>query len=401
MKLPDDSIGISDILDYRECPQRFAYDMRRHQPMPERFALEPDEKDVPPENESYASAYGSATHDAIEVVENTACSDEEAIDAIWPKYQHWLEPDDADRIKHDLETWRTRTATGYRLIGTELELRTPLFVHDGQMIYFRGRVDVLYQSIQNPELFLSRDYKTSRWPKSEAEVHKDIQQWSYNFLLHDYYPEIGKLVQQYDQLRFGSIPTQKSEVQRRQIKTWLIRQVKAILNDTRWKPKANDKCQFCPLMKDCRVTHRATDWWKNRLLALAAQEKVGRKIVVQLTEEHMGFETYVDILPRAKEAQKVMERYIAAVEGVLKEMPQGRREELGYGLTKPKQLDKFPPDALRQIAQMQGDDIFQIASITKTAINEFYGEDSDEAKRIIALAVKKESAPSLKASKRG
>src|SRR3954470_15420536 len=120
MKLPNNEVGISDIIDYRECPQRFAFSMRRHDDMPERFKLEDGEKADPPERESYASSYGSAIHDVIEYVEHNQCGDQEAIDAIWPKYQHWLEPDDADRMRVDLETYRSRVSTGYRLIGTEI-----------------------------------------------------------------------------------------------------------------------------------------------------------------------------------------------------------------------------------------------------------------------------------------
>jgi hypothetical protein len=396
MKLPNNEVGISDILRYRECPQRFGFDMRRHNPMPERWALEPGEKDDSPFRQSYAASYGSAAHDCIEYVEQHECSDEEAIDAVWPRYQEWLEPGDADRLKVDLEVYRSRVSTGYRLIGTEIEMRAPLFTHEGVVIYFRGRIDVLYQHIDNGAIFLSRDYKSGRWPKSEQEVHEDVQQWAYNWLTHENYPECVTLVQQYDQLRFGSIPTRKSAQQRAQIKAWLIRQVKAILEDTTLKPKPNNWCYLCPLMLDCRVTHQAPDWWINRLAALAPEKKVGRKMVVQLTTEHGGFDIYTDILPRVKDARKVMERFEAAVEGVLKEMPDERRDELGYTLAKPRTLDVFGPDELRRIHAMMGDDFFQLASISKKALNEFYGEDSNEAKQILALAGKKQTSPPLK-----
>jgi hypothetical protein len=162
MKLPNDEIGISDILQYRDCPERFAYQMRRHTPLPERFALYAGEKDNPDEADSYATSYGSAVHDAIEVVENTQCSDEDAIAAVWANYSHWLEPGDTDRMKADLETYRTRTDTGLRLVGTELELRMPLLKHEDRTIYFRGRIDVLYQRLDNPAVFISRDYKSGR-----------------------------------------------------------------------------------------------------------------------------------------------------------------------------------------------------------------------------------------------
>lgn len=384
MKLPNSEVGISDILQYRDCPQKFALDMRRH------------EGEENPFRESYAASYGSAIHDVIEYVENNQCGDQEAIDAVWPKYQHWLEPADADRMAVDLETYRSRVSTGYRLIGTELEMRTPLFVHNGEQIFFRGRVDVLYQHITSPAVFLTRDYKSSRWPRSEKEVQEDIQQWAYNWLVHENYPECERLTQQYDQLRFGSIPTTKTPRQRAQIRAWLIRQVTAILEDERFKPKPNRWCPTCPLVLDCSVTHMAPDWWINRLSALAPEKKVGRKIVVTLTKEHGGVDIYTDMLPRAKQAQKIIERYVAAVEELLKEMPEDRREEMGYTLAKPRTLDVFGPEELRKIHAMMGDDFFQLASLSKRAINEFYGEKSDRANEIIEMAGKKQTAPPLK-----
>lgn len=396
MQLPSNEVGISDILAYRECPQRFAFGMRRHVPLPERFQIEPGEKDEPPESTTYANAYGSCVHDAIQVVEDTQCSDEQAIDAVWPKWQAWLEPDDQDRMGRDLQTFRTRSETGYRVVGTELEMRAPLFQHEGQWIYFRGRVDVLYQHLQNPGIFLSRDYKSSRWPKSEAEVHKDLQQWSYNWLVHEEHPEAEHFIQIYDQLRYGAIPTRKNAKQRAQIKQWLIRQVKAMLGDDKLKPKQNQWCQSCALMPDCRVTHLSTDFWLNRLAAIAPEKKVGRKIVVGLTEEIGGFEFYVELLPKAKLASGTLERFIGAVEGVLKDMPQDRREELGYKLGRPSKRDQFTAEAMSRIHQRVGGDFYHLIGITKKALGEFYGEDAEETKEILALATPKESAPPLK-----
>jgi hypothetical protein len=373
--------------------------MRRHVPLPERFQLYAGEADEPPESESYATAYGHAAHEMVEMVEVTGCSHDVAVDSVWPKYQHWLDPDDLDRLRADLDTWEGRRVQGFRLIGTELELRVPLFVHDGRQIYFRGRIDALYQHLQNPAFFYSRDYKSSRWPKSEAEVHKDLQQWAYNWMVHEYFPECARLIQIYDQFRFGAIPTQKNDEQRKRIKDWLIRQVKAILADDRLKPTSNDMCHFCPILLDCRVTHQSGDYWVNRLGALAPEKKVGRKIQVQLTQEFAGYEIYAELLPRVKRAQKVMERFIAAVEGDLKEMDQETREALGFELSRPRRLDTWDADAKRQLLAEFGDDAVHLMRVTKTDVEEFFGADSDEARRIINMASKRETAPSLKQRK--
>lgn len=395
MQLPNDEIGISDIIQYRACPQQFAFGMRRWTELPERFQLYPGERDNPPEAESYATAYGSCVHRVIQYVDETDCSDDDAIDQAWTEYQHWLEPDDLPRMARDLETWHARRVTGFRLVGAELEFRIPLFKWEGRWIYFRGKIDAVYQHLQNPSYFFTRDYKSSRWPKSEEEVHKDLQQWAYNFAIHEEFPECETLIQVYDQLRFGEIPTRKTPEQRKTIKVWLIRQITAILRDNILKPTMNDMCHFCDLVTDCRVTHRSVDYWKNRLAALAPEKKVGRKIVVQLTEG-IGFEEYTEVLAKMKVVAKMFERYISTVEGTLKEMPSDERELLGYTLGNPRRLDKWDTDALRRLHDELGDDFFHLIRMTKTDINAFFGEDSETAQRILAMSHKEETAQTLK-----
>lgn len=399
MQLPRNEVGISDILAYRECPQRFAYGMRRHVDLPDRFAVFEGERDEGQESETYPTAYGSAVHDAIQFLEeNPGATNDEAIDHAWPQYQSWLEPDDQERMSNDLDTYRRRTVLGYRLVGAELEIRTPLFrLDDGTVIYFRGRIDSLYQHMQNGAVFLSRDYKSSRWPKSEKDVHNDLQQWSYNWLIHEVYPECTDLTQIYDQLRYGEIPTRKTPHQREQIKQWLIRQVKSILSDDALKPRQNEWCPYCPLVLDCRVTHLSADFWKNRLAAIAPEKKVSRKIVVGLTEEHTGLEIYTELLPKIKTSMKTMERFVKAVEGVLKELPQDRRDALGFTLSNPRRIDTWGPSELRAAHELVGDDLFQLVSLSKASLERFYGDDEDSPRAAIeGLAYKVESAPWVK-----
>lgn len=396
MKLPTNAVGISDILQYRACPQQFAWQMRRHVPLPAHLQSYEGEKDDPPENEAYASAYGSAIHDAIALVDRDGLSDEQAIDAVWVTYQHWLEPGDIDRLRADLETFHTRTSLGWRVIAVEEDMRVPLLVRDGETIFFRFKVDALYQHMDNAALFLSRDYKSSRWPKSAKEVHADIQQWSYNWALHERFPEIGTLIQQYDQLRYGSIPTGKNDGQRRTIRDWLVKQVTAILDDDAVVPKQNDKCQWCPLVMECRETHRSVDYWKAHLAAVAPEGKDGRKTVVDLAAE--PFESHVERLPKAKETLKILERYVGTVEADLKAMPEERRGDLGYELSKPKRIKSFSADAKRQIFGLVGDAFFSMASLSQTAVEEFFGSGPD-AQEITRLASENQGARTLRKRK--
>lgn len=382
MKLPHDAIGPTDILQYRDCPSRFAFGMRRHA------------GDEPPESTTWANAYGSCIHDAIQVVEEEGLTDMEAVDRVWPTYQHWLEVEDVDRLVQDLETYRSRQVTGYRLIGTELELKIPLYTQeDGTVIHLRGRIDVLYQRIDNPGMFLMRDYKSSRWPKTEQEVHTDVQQWAYNLLVHEVYPECRTLVQIYDQLRYGEIPTRKSDQQREQIKTWLIRQVKAIVADEELAPKQNQFCPHCPLMFDCKVTHASTEFWRRKLAVVAPEEKVGRKVFVKLQSDDVEFQHYVDILPRAQVTMKTLERFVEAVKDALKQMPSERRDQFGYRLQE-RAGSRFSAEALQRIAEIMGPEFFHAAKLSKAALEDFYGKAGSEAadatplNEIMALAEK-------------
>ncbi len=400
MKLPGDEIGISDIEQYRDCPQRMALGMRRHVELPDRFRLYEGERDEAPEAESYPTAYGHATHAVIALVEEESVSDEEAIDRVWPEFQHHLEPGDIDRLKSDLQVYRTRSQTGYRLLGVEIELRMPLFEHEGRMVYFRGRIDALYQRIDNPKIFLTRDYKSSRWPKSTQEVHNDRQQWSYNALVHYNYPECETLIQVYDQLRYGEIPTRKSQQQRSQIFRWLVLQVKAILGDDTLAPKQNQWCPYCPLVTDCRETHRSTNWWKAWLAASAPEVKDGRKIAVTLDADHVGLDFYVERLPDAKQTVKTLERFVEAVEGALKDLPEDRRRELGYELAKARSRSSYDATAMRRIHEMLGDDFYHLAGISKSGLSEFYGEDDARVAEISDMATSTQTAPSLKPAKK-
>jgi hypothetical protein len=195
--------------------------MRRHIELPERFAVFEGERDDPPEAHSPQSAYGSAFHDMAALIDKEAVSDEAAIERIWPKWQHWLEPEDIERFRADLAALRERSVLGYRLVAAEVDMRVPLFrTDDGTMIYFRFKIDAFYQHLQNPGLFLMRDYKSSRWPTPIEDIHNDLQQWAYNFGVHEMFPECETLVQIYDQLRFDEVEVrQKTDADRANIAT--------------------------------------------------------------------------------------------------------------------------------------------------------------------------------------
>lgn len=373
MKLPDNSIGISDINDYRECPQRMAHGMRRHITLPPRLQLEPNEKDEPPGHTNWTNAYGSAIHHAMHLV-TIGQSHQEAITESMSLYGIYLEPGDYELLSEDLDVFERRRHLGVETIASELEARVPLFVHEGEQIYFRFRLDLLQRLIANPSIFLHRDYKSSKHRKTPAEVHSDVQMWAYNMGIHELYPECERLLQDYDQLRFGVVPTSKNAAQRRQMKDWLIANVKIILADEVYKPKQNTFCRYCPLVVTCRETHRATRYWRGELAVLAPLTKEGRKVKVEFAEEGDELERIIrDELPVMQQTRKHIEHVEKLLKTLLEDMPEEERRRLGWRLQERK-TRTITPDGLRELHELMGDTFYSLIGLSITRLEESVGK---------------------------
>lgn len=378
MNLPGDSIGITDILGWRECPRRMDFGMIRH-----------TEAGEHPEAATASTAYGTAFHDIVEYVEREDAFDDEAVQYGFDRHARWLEPGDLERLREDLATYRRRDYLGVRTIAVEGEYKVPLLRWEGRTIFFRFKVDRLYQSLLDDGAFISIDYKTSRWPKTDAEVHEDPQQWAYNFGIHEVFPEIRDLTQIYDQLRYGATPTRKSDAQRAAIREWLVRHVIAILKDEDrgpddlLKPKLNDWCAYCPIAESCTVVERATDFALAKIAALAPEHKDGRKIVTTLDPSRI--DAYVAVLDDVGRAKKLLERYESSVKDVLLRMPQHRRESFGYTVRE-KRIDRFGPQALQRAHERLGNRFYEAAGISKKAIERL--DDEADREFLLGLAVK-------------
>lgn len=387
VKLPDHgglgpAIGPTDIAQYRACPRRFEFGMRRHGPAGE-----------PTEALSSNTAYGSALHDVVAFLEANDASDDEAIQHGFDRWAAWLEPGDLQRMRDDLAVYHDREPLGVRLIAVEREVMTPLFEFEGQTVYLRGKLDRLYQRLDNPAVFVHVDYKTSRWAKTEAEVHSDTQLWAYNLLIHEEWPECETLVQLYDQLSHGAIPTRKTDAQRAEIKEWLIRQVTAILRDTELRPTHNEFCAWCPLMESCPVVGELSDFALARIAALAPAEKVGRKTVVRLDPDR--FEVYAEQLEQVAQARKVLDRFDESVRAVIKDMPDERRAQLGYEVFH-RSADAWPREALEAVHGVLGDDFYEVASISKTRLTERLGKDDERVDVVLGMAERTKGAAVVK-----
>lgn len=392
MDLPDNSVGITDLLAHRDCPRRFSYGMKRHTGL----GLQSD--DETPEAGTYATDYGSCIHDVIHYVED-GYDDEDAIQKAWNTWGHRLEPGDVELLRADIGTYRTRDFPNTRVLSNEDEFRVPLFVHpDHGQIYFRFKLDRLYERVDAPGTFIHVDYKSSRHAKSEKEVHADLQMWAYNWGIKEFWPECDSLVQAYDQLRYGQVPTRKTEAQRRQIKDWLIKAATAVLDDTELrdddllKPRLNKWCAWCPVMESCAIVEELSDFARVELDALAPARRVGRKTVVDV--DGTRIQEYVNRFEDVRIAEQVLKRYGEAVRRVLREMPAQDRLELGFDL-KGRKKSTFDSQAARELHQRLGDEFYEIVGITKTRLESYLADDPELLDYALSLAAETAGAEVL------
>ncbi|MDQ1584472.1 MAG: putative RecB family exonuclease [Microbacteriaceae bacterium] len=395
MKLPGNAIGITDLLSYQDCPRRFAFGMRRHDKSP---VVHPDTgvefiMGDAPEAESPATAYGSAVHDAIELVDDLL-TPQEAVERVFPKYGPWLEPADLDRLIEDLAIYKGRDYTGVRIVAQEDDMRVPLFVHDGEQIYFRFKLDKLYQRLDDDASFIHIDYKTSKWSKSQAEVHNDLQMWAYNFGIHELFPECERLLQTYDQLRFGQVNTRKTEKQRAQMKQWLIAATKAVLEDRRLLPKFNQWCPWCEIANDCPIISRLSDYSLSKIAIMAPEEQQGRKKVITLDPDL--FTTYAEELPRISLARKTLEKVEKAIRDAIKDLPEDKRNALGFTANERGGGTKFGPEELRAVYELLGDEFWHIIGLTKAQLESYFEDDKDTINAVLELGTETVGAAVLK-----
>ena len=379
MKLPSNQVGISDINTYRDCPVKFEYAIRRW-----------TEGSEPPEAKHRDTMYGSAIHEAIHLAEAEVLTDEEAVQRAFDEFSQYLDPEDMKRLEDDLATYRRRDYRGVRTIANETEVRVPLFKVGGETIYFRGKLDRVYERVDSPGSFIHIDYKSSKWRKTEKEVHEDIQMWAYNMAIFEWWPECQSLTQVYDQLMYGAIPTRKSAAQRAQIKVWLERQVRAILNNQDPKPTFNDWCPYCPLLPDCPEPKRTAEFAAARLSAIAPPEEPDGKLV--LDPDLM--DVYVAELPELQKAKKAIEEFEAKVKAAIKDMPEAVRAYHGYRLGGRKS-DAWTPEALRRAHEIMGDEFYALVKMTKGRVKEYLGSDKPKMEELLALAEKEAGQPTI------
>lgn len=380
--LPDDSIGVTDILSYRDCARRFQFGMQRH-----------TETGEHPQSTSSSNAYGSSFHDAVAFIAETGASDEEAVQfAISGRFGRWLAPEDIGRMREDLTTYRSRDYYGVEMVASEGEFRVPLMMYKGYQYYYRFRVDRLYRSEANPGTFIHIDYKTSAHPKSKDEIHEDIQISAYAFGLREVFPEIERLVQVYDQLNYGAVPTTRTPEQIELVKEWLIANAITIIEDDDLKPTYNSFCAWCPVIMDCPIIPQLTDYALGEISGLMPKTDDG-KVIGQNGEilEGAALEPYVEMLDKVAKARRILDEFDGRVRGTLKEMPIDARLRLGFKTSVPN-VSTWPPEALAAILEVLGPEFWQLVTLPKNSITRL---PKDTQELINSMAVTHHGAPRM------
>lgn len=386
MKLPNNEIGVSDILAHRDCPRRMSFSMQRW-----------TDEGEPPEASGASSAYGSAIHHAFFLMESELLSDEEALEAAFAEYGKWLGPEDLTMMQEDIALYHERDWDNVRTVLVEGGLRTPLLKHEGETIYFRGQIDRLYERLDQPGHFIHIDYKSSKWRKTAVEVREDPQMWAYNWLIHEEFPEIESLSQFYDQLRFGIEPTQKTAEQRRQIKKWLQVQVRAILNDEErgedglLLPKFNQWCPWCALLSSCSEPRKTSEFARARIQALAPADADTGKL--DLDPNFLEF--FIKESEKAATARKALETFEEQVKAVVRDLPEPKRVYYGFKL-QGKNFDVWTPEGLRQAHEIMGDEFYSLVKLTKSRLTDYLDKEDERKARLLGLTVKEGGSPSVK-----
>lgn len=387
MELPNDSIGISDITSWMDCGRRMSFSMKRW------TSGEPPEAAI-------QFAYGSCIHDVLHAIELGQLSDDQAVQLGFDKWGWALHPDDLQRLKKDIAVYRERDVVGVNTVLNEGELRIPLMERGGKVIYFRCKIDRLYSFKANPSVFLHKDFKSSAWRRTEAEVHEDLQLWAYNWAIHERYPEASRLIQRYDQLNYGEETTEKSAAQRQWIAEWLRRQVTAILNDESvskkdglLKPRFNDWCPWCPILESCDVIPQLTDFAQQRIALLSPDKVQLAKVGLDAT----GIQTYVDQLDAVGTARKTLDVYEKSVKNLIRSLTTSQQEALGWKVSA-RHGNNWDEPAIRRVHEILGDDFYKLVNITKTRLDSLF-DDDPRADEVRALARREETGDQLRRRK--
>lgn len=339
-----------------------------------------------PESQSPAAAYGSCLHDVIEYVED-GHTDETAVEMAWVRWGSLLDPEDLALLSDDLSKYRERDPQGVKTVLSEGEIRFYLCtLDDGRKVYFRGRIDRLYERLDRPGSFIHIDYKTSKWQKNQDECDEDLQMWAYNLALYEFFPEIEDLSQVYDQFRHGQVNLlPKTDDQREQMRQWLITQARIYFTrehdgeDGLAAPRFNEWCPWCALIMDCKIIPELSDWARGRIKIL------GGDLPEDLESVTTPIDQYVEHFTDAQTAIKTLTVFVDGVKTLIKEVPASESARLDFSIYERKN-NKYVPEAAAAIHERLGPRFYEMVTLPQKQLEAI--EDEDVRNWALGLAEK-------------
>jgi hypothetical protein len=385
MKLPGNSLGVSDATQFHDCPKLFYRNMARHTRIPGA----PDEQLITQNSEILS--YGSCVHDAaLEVVRNPEIYLDDAVDVAWKKWAAYLQPHHHAELREDVKVIIERTLEAedtLELVCAEEDWKVPVFVGrgekdggidevEGEWYYYRFRIDALYRRKDDPTHYVIRDFKTTRRQKFQSDIDSEMQFTAYDFGIRE---ALGDSVETvtiwYDQVKHKEIFSSRTEADRIKFQEYIESTIKAVLDipaeemmDTF---KINEWCGWCPLLENCAVVDYANDLAKYEISAMSGEDLSSVKDI----------QPYIERFELAKKSIKVLEEYSDRMSKFIKDMP-GTYGNMEYSVSTVRQ-DKW---TARDLYEIIGEDILDMLPlVSKTTISE-YIKNPDLVEQLSAVA---------------
>ena len=319
MKLPGNSLGISDAKQFEACPMLFHENMKRH-------TAKSGRQDY--EGYSPVLAFGNALHEAAEeiVAMDGEIYLDDAVERAWARWGRHVPNEMFEELVEDCKTViaRSQDAKNLELIACEEDHRVAVFVgekdpekqmldEENETYFYRFKIDALYRDKNDPSHFIVRDFKTVRKRRTQSEVDEDIQLTAYDYGVRELYGnQVKKVTIWYDQVKFEPLFTSRDNHDRRLFETWIISQIKQVLDAPEEAvantPKLNDHCAWCPLLESCGIVEIINDV---HLAKIAARS--GR------IASETSMDEYVEVFQEAKQSIKALKEYEKRIGDWLKE----------------------------------------------------------------------------------
>ena len=382
MKLPDNSLGVSDSVQFHECPKLFYRNMARHLRAPGA----PDDQLIAQNSEILS--YGSCVHDAaLVVVQNPDVYLDDAVDAAWRKWAPYLQPEHHAEMREDVKIVIDRTIEAQEnleLVCAEEDWKVPVFVgeangsldeEDGQWYYFRFRIDALYRRKDDPTHYVIRDFKTTRRQKFQSDIDEDMQFTAYEYGVRQ---ALGDSVESitiwYDQIKHGEIFSSRDETDRIKFQEYIESTIKAVLDmpaeEVMDTFKLNQWCGWCPLLESCAVVNYAND------LAMFEISQMSNQDPSKIPD----ISPYIERYERSKLAVKALEEYNSRMSDFLK-----KNNGTYNGMTYFPSTVNTPKWTARDVFEIVGDEVLdKLPLVSKTTIKE-YLDDPDFMEPLMAI----------------